>query len=105
MSRLTIVLADDHQLVRNGLRILLEADMGALIVGEAADGPSALQLAERLQPDVLIADIIMPGLTGLEIARRLRHRAPHTRMVMLSMHANEAYVREALRAGAIAYVL
>jgi DNA-binding NarL/FixJ family response regulator len=105
MNDLTIVLADDHQVVRSGLRTLLEANLGAHIVGEAADGPSALQLTERLQPGVLVADLMMPGLTGLEIARRVRHRAPNTRVVVLSMHANEAYVREALRAGAIGYVL
>jgi DNA-binding NarL/FixJ family response regulator len=105
MSALTIVLADDHQVVRSGLRALLETTLGAQIVGEASDGLAALQLAERLQPNILIVDLMMPGLTGLEVARRVRQRAPHIRVVVLSMHAAESYVREALHAGAIGYVL
>ena len=105
MSALTIVLADDHQVVRSGLRTLLEADLGARIVGEASDGLEALQLVERLQPDILIVDLMMPGLTGLEVARRVRQRAPRVRVVVLSMHAAESYVRAALHAGATGYVL
>jgi DNA-binding NarL/FixJ family response regulator len=105
MSALTIVLADDHQVVRSGLRALLEADLGAQIVGEASDGLEAVQLVEQLQPDILIVDLMMPGLTGLEVARRVRQRAAHVRIVVVSMHAAESYVREALRAGAIGYVL
>jgi two-component system response regulator NreC len=105
MSHLTIVLADDHQVVRSGLRALLESDLGAQIIGEASDGLEALQLVEQLQPAVLLVDLMMPGLTGLEVARRVRQRAPHVRVVVLSMHAAESYVREALHAGAIGYVL
>lgn len=101
----TIVLADDHQVVRSGLRTLLEADLGAQIVGEAADGLEAVQLVERLQPDILIVDLMMPGLTGLEVARRVRQRARQIGIIVLSMHAAESYVREALRAGATGYVL
>jgi DNA-binding NarL/FixJ family response regulator len=105
MRSLTIVLADDHQVVRSGLRTLLEADLGAQIVGEAADGLEAVQLVERLQPDILIVDMMMPGLTGLEVARRVRQRARQIGIIVLSMHAAESYVREALRAGATGYVL
>jgi two-component system, NarL family, response regulator NreC len=102
---LTIVLADDHQVVRSGLRTLLEADLGAQIVGEAADGLEAVQLVERLQPDIVIVDLMMPGLTGLEVARRVRQRGRQIGIIVLSMHAAESYVREALRAGATGYVL
>jgi DNA-binding NarL/FixJ family response regulator len=105
MNSLTIVLADDHQVVRDGLRALLQADLQARIVGEASQGQEAVQLVERLAPDILVVDLMMPGLTGLEVIRRVRLRAPHTRIIVLSMHAAESYVREALQAGATAYVL
>ena len=99
MTPLTIVLADDHQVVRSGLRALLEADLAAQIVGEAADGLGAVQLVERLQPNILIVDLMMPGLSGLEVARRVRQRVRHIGIVVLSMHAAESYVREALHVG------
>lgn len=105
MRPLTIVLADDHHVVRSGLRVLLENDLSCNVVGEAGNGPEALALVERLQPDVLVADLIMPGLSGLEVARQTRIVSPQTRIVILSMHADESYVREALRAGVTAYVL
>lgn len=105
MRPLTIVLADDHHVVRSGLRVLLENEMNCTVVGEAGNGPEALALVERLQPDLLIADLIMPGLSGLEVARQTRIVSPNTRIVILSMHADESYVREALRAGVTAYVL
>jgi two-component system, NarL family, response regulator NreC len=105
MSRTTLVLADDHPVVRQGLRALLEAEPGFHIVGEADDGVAAAQLAERLKPDVLLVDVMMPGLNGLEVTRQVRQRCPWTRVIVLSMHANEAYVLEALRHGAAGYVL
>ncbi|MCX7792426.1 MAG: response regulator transcription factor [Chloroflexaceae bacterium] len=105
MRPLTIVLADDHHVVRSGLRVLLENEMNCTVVGEAGNGPEALAMVERLQPDLLIADLIMPGLSGLEVARQTRIVSPNTRIVILSMHADESYVREALRAGVTAYVL
>ncbi|MGB9632198.1 MAG: response regulator, partial [Chloroflexaceae bacterium] len=105
MRPLTIVLADDHHVVRSGLRVLLENEMHCTVVGEAGNGPEALAMVERLQPDLLIADLIMPGLSGLEVARQARIVSPNTRIVILSMHADESYVREALRAGVTAYVL
>lgn len=105
MSRTTIVLADDHPVVRQGLRALLEAEPGFHIVGEAEDGVAAAQLVERLKPDVLLVDVMMPGLNGLEVTRQVRQRFPYTRVIVLSMHANEAYVLEALRHGAAGYVL
>jgi len=100
----TIALADDHQVVRNGLRVLLEAEPDFSVVGEAGDGLEAVRLVERLQPDALVLDLMMPGLNGLEVARQVSQRSPQTRVVILSMYDNEAYVLEALRAGAAAYV-
>jgi two-component system, NarL family, response regulator NreC len=105
MSAITIVLADDHQVMRQGLRALLDAEPGLSVVGEAADGADALGLVERLQPDVLVVDVMMPGLGGLEVTRRVRPRSSGTQVVVLSMYANEAYVLEALRNGACGYVL
>jgi two-component system response regulator NreC len=105
MSMTTIVLADDHHVVRQGLRSLLEAEPDFSVVGEAGDGLEAAQLVERLQPDVLVLDLMMPGLNGLEVTRQVSQRSSRTHVVILSMHPNEAYVLEALRAGATAYVL
>jgi two-component system response regulator NreC len=105
MKMTTIVLADDHHIVRQGLRSLLEAEPDFSVVGEAGDGLEAAQLVERLRPDVLVLDLMMPGLNGLEVTRRVSQRSPQTRIVILSMHADEAHVLEALRVGAAAYVL
>ena len=101
----TIVLVDDHPVVRRGLRVLLEAEPEFRILGEAGEGLEAVQLVERLKPDVLVLDLMIPGLNGLEVTRQVSQRSPRTRVVILSMHANEAYVLEALRNGATGYVL
>jgi two-component system response regulator NreC len=105
MQKLTIVLADDHHVVRQGLRTLLEDALDCAVVGEAADGQTAVELVRQLQPTVLVVDMVLPQLNGLEVIRRVRQVAPQTHIVVLSMHADEAYVREALRAGATGYVL
>lgn len=102
---ITIVLADDHPIVRQGLRTLLEGQPDYQIIGEAEDGLKAIALVEELKPDVLIVDVMMPGLNGLEVTKRSRQRVPQTQVVVLSMHSNEPYVLEALRSGATAYVL
>lgn len=102
---ITIVLADDHHIVRQGLRALLEAESDFSVVGEAGDGLEALRLADQLNPNVLVLDLMMPGLNGLEVARQMSKHAPQTRIVVLSMYSNEAYVLEALGNGASAYVL
>jgi two-component system, NarL family, response regulator NreC len=101
----TIVLADDHHVVRKGIRALLEAEADFRLVGEASDGLETVQLVERLRPDVLVLDLMMPGLNGIEVARQVRQRSPETQVVILSMHANDDYVLEALRTGVIGYVL
>lgn len=101
----TIILADDHDVVRKGVQTLLEAAGDLTIIGQAADGLETVELVEKLQPDVLVVDLMMPGITGLEVARQVRQRVPRTRVVVLSMHTTESYVLEALNNGAAAYVL
>jgi len=105
MSAIRIVLADDHALVRAGLRSLLEAVSDFEVAGEAGDGHEALALVERLNPHVLVLDIGLPGLNGLEVVARVTRQHPETRVVMLSMHAGEEYVRQALAGGASGYLL
>ncbi len=100
-----MVLADDHHVVRHSLRVMLETKAGFRVVGEAEDGLQALELLDRLKPDVIVLDVMMPRLGGLEVARQAGKRSPATRVVILSMYSDEAYVIEALRAGARAYVL
>lgn len=101
----SILLADDHHVVRQGLRSLLETHGDFHVLGEASDGLDTLQQVERLKPNVLVVDLMMPGIGGLEVTRLVKRDFPQTRVVILSMHANEAYVVEALRSGAAAYVL
>lgn len=105
MSTIRVLLADDHRLVRAGLRALLESLGGVQVVAEAGNGYEALQLAEQHQPDIVVMDIGMEGLNGLEAAARIAkfHSAP--RIIILSMHANEEYVRRSLQAGAAGYLL
>lgn len=102
---ISIVLADDHHVVRQGLRALLEAEPHFFVKGEAGDGLTALQMVENLRPDILVLDLMMPGLNGLEVTRQATKLSPSTRIIILSMHAGEAYVLEALRNGAYGYVL
>lgn len=101
----TLVLADDHAMVRQGLRRLFEAEPDLTVVAETGDGLEVVGLVERYRPDVLVVDLVMPGLDGLEITRRVGERVPETRVVVLSMHAHERYVVEAFQRGAMAYVV
>lgn len=105
MNTTTIVLVEDHQVVLEGLRALLEAEPGFSIIGETDNGVEAVQLAERLQPDVMIVDLMLPGLNGLEITRLVSQRSPHSRIIILSMYDHESFVVEALKSGAAGYVL
>lgn len=99
----SVMLADDHTILRQGLRTLLEKDFQ--VVAETGDGLEVVDLAERLQPDVLVLDLMMPGLNGIDASREISRRSPKTRIVILSMHSDEAYVVEALRNGVSGYVL
>lgn len=101
----TIVLADDHHIVRQGLRALLESEPNFKLVGEAGDGIEAVRMVERLRPNVLVTDVMMPGLNGLEVTRQVAKASPQTRVIILSMYSNDAYVVEALKNGASGYVL
>lgn len=105
MSTVRIVLADDHTLVRTGFRSLLRGVSDFAVVGEADNGRDAVRLIEQLVPDVAIVDISMPGLNGLETTTRVVHRRLRTRVIILSMHADEEYVRQAFASGAAGYVL
>ena len=100
-----VVLADDHALVRAGIRSLLNAMQDVEVVGEAASGEEALEIASRERPDVVLMDIAMKGITGLEAAARMREQHPGVRVIILSMHSGEEYVLQALRAGAMGYLL
>ena len=100
-----ILLADDHALVRQGLRALLEAEEKFKVVGEAGEGLEAIAMVEQLKPDVVILDLMMPILNGLEATRQLSKQYPHTKIIILSMYDDEGFVLEALRNGASAYVL
>ena len=100
-----VVIADDHHLVRQGIRALLERAEDVAVLGEAADGAEALALVERLRPDVLVVDIAMPHLNGLEAVARLRGAAAKTGALILSMYTDESLVRQALRNGAKGYLL
>jgi DNA-binding NarL/FixJ family response regulator len=105
MGRIRILLADDHTVVRQGLRKLLEERPDWEVIAEAGDGREAVRLAEQHKPDVAILDVAMPLLNGIEATRQIAKRAPATRVLVLSMHADEAYVTQILQAGATGYLL
>ena len=105
MGRVRILLADDHTVVRQGLRKLLEERPDWEVIAEAGDGREAIRLAEQHKPDVAILDVAMPLLNGIEATRQITKRVPSTRVLVLSMHADEAYVTQILQAGATGYLL
>ena len=102
---ISILLADDHSVVRDGLKALLEAQADLRVVAAVGDGRAAVEQATRLQPDVVVLDISMPDMNGIEAARRIRPACAHTRIIMLSMHDNAEHVYRALEAGATGYLL
>ena len=101
----TVIIADDHEIVRRGLRGILETEGSCRVVAEAADGLAAIQLVEQHRPAVLFLDLHLPRLHGIEVLRQTRAASPPTRVIILSMHQDEPYVVETLRAGAMAYLL
>lgn len=105
LKKTRIVLAEDHTLVRAGIRSLLGRMERVEVVAEASDGREAVRLARQLKPDLVLMDIAMAGLNGLEATRRIHSESPGTQVLILSMHANEQYVQQALKAGAIGYLL
>jgi DNA-binding NarL/FixJ family response regulator len=105
MSEITVLLVDDHSLVRKGFRRMLEDDAEIRVVGEAADGAEAVKLAEQLKPRVIVMDMAMPGLNGMQASIEILKVLPNTAILMLSMYSEENYVRNALEAGAKGYIL
>lgn len=105
MKKIRVLLADDHQLIRSGLRLMLEREADIIVAGEACDGREAVALAKSLRPDVVVMDIGMPNLNGIEAAHQMTQDRPKVTIVMLSMHSDESYVLRALRAGARGYLL
>jgi DNA-binding NarL/FixJ family response regulator len=105
MSRITVLLADDHLIVREGLRALLVQEPDLDVVGEAGNGRQAVELCHLLNPDVVVMDIAMPQLNGLEAARQILRHAPATRVLILSAHSDDAYVEHAMELGAAGYLI
>ena len=105
MKKIRILLADDHAVVRQGFKMILGAQSDMEIVGEASNGREAVELAERIKPDIVVMDVAMPEFNGIEATRRLIGALPHARVIALSMHKDSVYVREVLRAGARGYLL
>ena len=105
MNGTRILIADDHEVVRRGMRVLLESQPGWEVVGEAANGRQAVEMAMALRPDVVVLDITMPELNGLEATRQMREAVPQTQVLVLTVHESEQVAREVLDAGARGYVL
>ncbi len=104
-AHIRVVIADDHTIVREGLRALLSSEADITVVGEASDGHDALQEVRRTQPDVIVMDLGMPRLNGVDAAQQIRNEHPKTQVVVLSMHGSEEFVRPAIRAGAAGYLV
>lgn len=105
LTKIRVLIADDHAILRDGLRKLLAEEDDLEVVGEASDGHDALKKADELKPDVILLDLAMPGLNGIAVAKRLKSAAPGARVLILTMHQEEEYVYETLKAGASGYVL
>ena len=104
-DKISVLLVDDHNLVRRGLRLILEDAPDLAVVGEAADGAAAVQLARELKPEVIVMDCAMPGMSGLAATRKILQESSQARILMLSMHSEDTLVRQAIEAGARGYVL
>ena len=104
-NKISILLVDDHSLVRRGFRRLLEDARDITVVGEASDGAEAVRLAEQLRPQVIVMDCALPGMSGLDATRRILQKFPDTAILMLSMHSEDTWVHQAMAAGARGYIL
>jgi DNA-binding NarL/FixJ family response regulator len=105
MHKIQLLIADDHTILRQGIRILLEREPDIQVVGEAEDGHSAIRLTRELHPDMVLMDIAMPLMNGLEATRQIRRESPRVKVLILSMYENEEYIRQSLAAGAMGYIL
>jgi two-component system response regulator NreC len=105
MDKIRILLADDHAILRDGIRALLEDEPEMEVVGEAENGLDVVRMADQLRPDIVLMDIGMPRLNGLEATRQILNLSPQTRVLILTMHDNEEYIRQVLAAGALGYIL
>ena len=105
MGKLRIILADDHQIIRDGLRALIDRDKGIDVIAEAADGRCAVKLARELRPDIVIMDVNMPDLNGIDATRQITEKLPGIKVIALSMHSDKRFVAEMLKAGASGYLL
>ncbi len=104
-NKISVLLVDDHSLVRRGFRRILEDERDIAVVGEASDGAEAVRLAEQLRPQLIVMDCALPGMSGLDATRRILHKLPETAILMLSMHSEDTWVHQALDAGARGYIL
>ena len=102
--KLKVLLADDHKLLRAGLKLLLQRNPDMRVIGEAEDGEQTIQLFEQLQPDIVILDLSMPNMGGIECLLELKSRCPEAKVIVLTMHEDENYIKRAMQAGASAYV-
>lgn len=102
---LTVVLVDDHKIVRNGITRLLEDELDIKVIGEGANGAEGIQAVKTLKPDILISDLMMNGLTGIDVTREVRKAVPSTKTIILSMYNDTGYINRALQEGAKGYVL
>jgi DNA-binding NarL/FixJ family response regulator len=105
MDKIRILLADDHTILREGIRSLLEDESDMVVIGEAEDGHTAVKLVKQLDPDVVLMDIAMPLLNGIEATRQIKRDNPRTKVLILTMHENEEYIRQLLAVGAVGYIL
>lgn len=105
MHKIRILIADDHTILRDGIRALLEHEADMVVVGEAEDGRSVVKMTKELKPDVVLMDIALPLLNGLEATRQIKVCCPQIKVLILSMHENEEYIRQALATGAMGYIL
>ncbi len=105
MDKIRVLIADDHTILRDGIRSLLEDEADIVVIGEAEDGHTAVRMVMQLQPDVVLMDIAMPMLNGLEATRQIKRDNPNVKVLVLTMHENEEYIRQVLACGAMGYIL